>query len=109
MSVKGLVVAVSGAASGIGLATARLLAQRGACLALADVDGAAVEAEAGRLRAAGAQCVAARTDVRSAADVETWLQSALVAFGKLDGAVNCAGVCFLPSTEPVSLPFTTFI
>ncbi|KAH7349078.1 hypothetical protein BKA66DRAFT_516622 [Pyrenochaeta sp. MPI-SDFR-AT-0127] len=78
MSLQGLVIAVSGAASGIGLATVRLLAQRGA--------------EASKLRPAGARCTAARTDVRSARDVDEWIEAGVEAFGRLDGAENCAGV-----------------
>lgn len=92
MSLSRAVVAISGAGSGIGLATAALLARRGAFLSLADRNGAAIESHAIAIEAAGGRCIAVPTDIRSASSVDEWIHSTVEAYGRLDGAVNCAGV-----------------
>lgn len=92
MSLSKAVIAVSGAGSGIGLATAALIARRGAFLSLADRNGAAIEAHATRIEAAGGRCIAVATDIRSASSVDEWIRRTVEAYGRLDAAVNCAGV-----------------
>ena len=83
---------VTGAASGIGHATALELAARGASVALWDIDGAAVEAAAASIRATGARCVGLRADVSAESDVIAATQRSIEALGGLDGAFNNAGV-----------------
>lgn len=83
---------VTGAASGIGYAAAVELTARGASLALWDIDGEAVEKAAASIRGIGAQCVAIRADVGSAADVEAATARSIDALGGLDGAFNNAGI-----------------
>lgn len=81
----GKAILVTGAASGIGLATARLLAREGARVACADLADASEAA-----REVGG--VAIRADVSDPASVETMVEAAVAAFGRLDGAFNNAGI-----------------
>ena len=80
---------VTGGGSGLGAATARLLAQNGARVALADVDEEAGEQMASRI-GNGARFV--RTDVTDEESVQDALGSVVEAFGSLNGVVNCAGI-----------------
>ena len=70
--VEGKVAVVTGAASGIGRATARRLAAEGARVGLADVDQAGGEGVAAQIREAGGDAFFRRTDVRS---LPTWRRS----------------------------------
>lgn len=92
MSLKDKVIAITGAASGIGLETARLFASKGAKLALADVQEKPLEDLESELRTAGAQVMIQVVDVSKRADVESWIANTVEKFGKLDGAANLAGV-----------------
>ena len=83
---------ISGAASGIGRSTARLLAQSGAHLALIDIHAEGVESLAAELRAAGAQARAWQADLRDASVVEQTVNAVVSAFGGLHLAVNNAGI-----------------
>ena len=82
-------VLITGAASGIGRATALAAAREGARLVLADVSAAAGEAVAAEVGDA-ARFVAC--DVTSEAEVEALVTNAASALGGLDGAFNCAGI-----------------
>ncbi|OAA57617.1 3-oxoacyl-[acyl-carrier-protein] reductase [Niveomyces insectorum RCEF 264] len=91
----GKVIAVTGAASGIGLAFAQLAAQRGAKLSLADVSKDGLDQAAAALRAAGLPADALLTmavDVRQMDQVQAWTDATVQRFGRLDGAANMAGV-----------------
>ena len=92
MSLKDKVIAITGAASGIGLETARLFASKGAKLALADVQEKPLKDLESELRTAGAQVMIQVVDVSKRADVESWIANTVEKFGKLDGAANLAGV-----------------
>ena len=88
---EGKVVVITGAASGLGLATAERLSAEGASLALVDINGAALEPIAARL-AANAPAIAITADVASEAQVRDYVARAMEAFGRIDGFFNNAGV-----------------
>jgi NADP-dependent 3-hydroxy acid dehydrogenase YdfG len=90
--VAGKVVAITGASSGIGEATALLLAGRGARLVLGARRADRLEALAGRIRDGGGDAVAARTDVRQRADLTGLVGLAGERFGRLDVLVSNAGI-----------------
>lgn len=87
----GAVVVLTGASSGIGRASARLFAQRGARLVLAARDGGALDETARECREMfGAQALAAPVDVRDEASVDAIAELAVHTFGKIDVWVNDA-------------------
>jgi NAD(P)-dependent dehydrogenase (short-subunit alcohol dehydrogenase family) len=86
------VAVVTGGASGIGAAMARAFAQRGARIALADVDEAALARTAGELEAAGAAVLAVPTDVTRRDSVERLAREVTARFGAVHLICNNAGV-----------------
>ena len=80
---------ITGGGSGLGAATARLLVENGAHVALADVDEEAGEQMASQI-GSGAEFV--RTDVTDEESVQDSLDAVVEIFGSLNGAVNCAGI-----------------
>jgi NAD(P)-dependent dehydrogenase (short-subunit alcohol dehydrogenase family) len=84
---RGRRILVTGAASGIGRATARLLAEQGAQVALVDINEAGLKTAAAET---GGRAVVA--DLRDGDAAERAVQEAAEALGGLDGVVNCAGV-----------------
>jgi NAD(P)-dependent dehydrogenase (short-subunit alcohol dehydrogenase family) len=88
-------VMVTGGARGIGAATARLLAQRGYAVAIADRD-----AVAGRRTAAALGVQFLRCDVASEPSVRRCVRALIRRFGHLDGLVNNAGLA-VPTDPPV--------
>jgi NAD(P)-dependent dehydrogenase (short-subunit alcohol dehydrogenase family) len=91
-SFENQVALVTGAASGMGLATARAFAQVGAAVTLADVEENAVRAAAEELVSAGHNAIAVPCNVADEADVAAMLQQTISTFGRLDAAFNNAGV-----------------
>jgi NAD(P)-dependent dehydrogenase (short-subunit alcohol dehydrogenase family) len=86
------VALITGAASGIGLATARAFAESGAAVALADLDAAAVESAAKELVAAGHKAIGISCNVAIEAEVASMVQRVVSTFGGLDFAYNNAGM-----------------
>lgn len=83
---------VTGAGGGVGREIARLLAEAGASLALADVDEAGLEETLQSLGEAKSRSFALRTDVSSDAECATLVARAVSRFGGLDLAFNNAGI-----------------
>jgi len=91
-SFENKVALVTGAASGMGLATAKAFAEAGAAVALADVNGDGARAAADALVAAGHKAIGIRCDVSDLDEVEAMVKQTVSTFGRLDMAFNNAGV-----------------
>ena len=89
---KDKVIVITGASSGIGEATARLLAEGGAKLVLGARGAKRLAAVATSISATGAEIVYRETDVRNRADVDALVALALQRFGRLDVMIANAGV-----------------
>src|SRR6266478_9639281 len=92
LSFENKVALVTGAASGMGLATAKAFAEAGAAVVLADLKEEAVTAEAQKLAAAGHKAIAIRCDVSDDAQVAAMVERTVAEFGRLDAAFNNAGI-----------------
>ncbi|MBV8789837.1 MAG: SDR family oxidoreductase [Mycobacterium sp.] len=90
--IEGHVVAITGASSGIGEATARLLAERGARVVLGARRVERLDDIAGELRAGGATVVTCATDVTRPEDLARLVGTAVDEFGRLDVLVSNAGI-----------------
>jgi NAD(P)-dependent dehydrogenase (short-subunit alcohol dehydrogenase family) len=92
ISFENKVALVTGAASGLGLATANAFAASGASVVLVDRDEKAAQAAADALVAKGHKAIAVRCDVSDDGQVEAMVQKTVATFGRLDAAYNNAGV-----------------
>ena len=93
-NVKDKVIAITGGASGIGLATAKILASRGAKLSIADVSEPNLEKAKTTIKEAApdsGDVLIRKVDVRNFSEVHEWIKETVDKFGKLDGAANIAG------------------
>ena len=90
--IAGKVVVITGASSGIGEATALLLAERGAKVVLGARRLERLEALAERITSAGGEAAYARTDVKQRTEVAALVQLARERYGRLDVLVNNAGI-----------------
>jgi NAD(P)-dependent dehydrogenase (short-subunit alcohol dehydrogenase family) len=91
-SFRDKVALVTGAASGMGLATAQAFADAGAAVALVDIDEEAVASAADKLAGGGGKAIGIRCNVADEADVATMVERTVSTFGRLDAAFNNAGV-----------------
>jgi NADP-dependent 3-hydroxy acid dehydrogenase YdfG len=92
MSIKNKVIVITGASSGIGEATALLLAGRGAKVVLGARGAERLEALAARIADSGGEAVYASTDVRQREDLSRLVALACERYGKIDVLVSNAGV-----------------
>src|ERR687887_491526 len=94
---EGQVALVTGASSGMGLATARAFAEAGASVGLADFNVDALRAATDTLTAAGHQVLGVVCDVSDEAQVAALVERTVATFGRLDMAFNNAGIMIPPS------------
>jgi NAD(P)-dependent dehydrogenase (short-subunit alcohol dehydrogenase family) len=92
VSFENKVALVTGAASGMGLATAKAFAEAGAFVVLADWDEKAVRSAAEELAAQGRKTLAIHCDVSDDTQVEAMVEQTVATFGQLDAAYNNAGI-----------------
>jgi NAD(P)-dependent dehydrogenase (short-subunit alcohol dehydrogenase family) len=95
ISFDGQVALVTGAASGMGLETAKAFAEFGATVVLADINGVAVIEAAESLIKAGCKATGIRCDVTDEQQVKNMVDTAVSTYGRLDAAYNNAGVQIL--------------
>lgn len=86
MSLSGKIIAITGGASGIGLATAHLVASRGGTPCIADISDAALASASATFSSV------TKVDVSKRDQVEAWIAGIVSQFGRLDCAANVAGI-----------------
>src|SRR3954464_15660486 len=101
------VALVTGASSGMGLATAQAFAESGAAVVLADINDQSLQAATAGLRARGHQVLGIRCDVSDEQQVAALLEQTVAAYGRLDMAFNNAGIQAPPS-DAADEPADTF-
>ena len=99
-SLEGKVAIVTGAAMGMGEATARVFAAAGANVLVSDVNEELGQATVERIERDGGTASFCRTDVSRAVDAENMVRTAVERYGRLDCAVNNAAVT--PDTHPIA-------
>jgi NAD(P)-dependent dehydrogenase (short-subunit alcohol dehydrogenase family) len=92
LSFENKIALVTGAGSGMGLATAKAFAEAGAAVVLADVHEQAIRSAAEELIAGGHRALAVRCNVADEAEVAAMVARTVSTFGRLDAAFNNAGV-----------------
>lgn len=105
---SGKIALITGAAMGIGRASAVRFAAEGATVAVADIDGARVELLADALREGGASCLALRMDVTDETSVAAAFQQVRAEYGSLDVLMNNAGGSSMNDRNVVDIDMEEF-
>lgn len=92
LPLQGKVFAITGGASGIGLATAKILSKRGAAVGIADVDSEAIQAANEYFSPLNVPYTLSKVDISKRSEVDSWVSSVVEKLGRLDGAANVAGI-----------------
>ena len=98
-NILGKVVVITGASSGLGEATARLLSKQGAIVVLGARRADRIDALASELSSAGGKAISVATDVRDREQVQRLVDTAVKSFGRIDVMLNNAGVMPLAPLE----------
>jgi NAD(P)-dependent dehydrogenase (short-subunit alcohol dehydrogenase family) len=104
---SGQVALVTGAAMGMGLATAGAFAEAGAAVTLADIDQQALDEAVAGIRSAGGSAIGVICDVADEAQVAAMIEKTVAEFGRLDAAFNNAGIQ-LPTADLSDLSAQAF-
>ncbi|KAI9728057.1 MAG: hypothetical protein M1834_007871 [Cirrosporium novae-zelandiae] len=93
-SLQGKVFTVTGAASGMGKSTAKLLASRGATVSLTDIQDELLNTVAEEIKKEnnGAKVLTMKTDIRDRNQVDAWIKTTVDELGPIDGCANIAGI-----------------
>ncbi|MEZ4620424.1 MAG: SDR family oxidoreductase [Caldilineaceae bacterium] len=105
--IRGKIILITGAAQGIGGATAQLCAERGARVILVDIKDQGAD-HAASIRAAGGDAVFHQVDVRDAGQVEALFSNVAESHGGLDVLINAAGVLQGQYLQPEEFPLEVF-
>ncbi len=92
MDFKGKVAVITGAANGIGRATALAFGAHGASVVLVDRDAAGAKAAAGAIEQKGGKAISVAADVTKSADVAAYVKAAIDTYGRIDCFHNNAGI-----------------
>jgi len=110
MILEGKVAIITGAASGIGRATAILFAKEGAKVAVADVNDAGGKETVKLVHEEGKEAILVHTDVSKASDAKNMVQKVMDSFGRIDVLVNNAGIVVVkPLSETTEEDFDRVI
>lgn len=102
-SLEGKTALVTGAASGLGGATARAFARAGCAVACVDINGQGAGRVCSDIEADGGKCIAIQCDVSSAEAVMHSVEMAHAQFGRLDILVNCAAIDHTLSVDEMTI------
>ncbi|HYT32917.1 MAG TPA: SDR family oxidoreductase [Thermoanaerobaculia bacterium] len=102
-NIDGKVVVITGASSGIGESTAKLLAQGGAKVVLGARRRDRIDALAKEISASGGKAVGFTVDVAKRAEVEAFVKGAVETFGRIDVIVNNAGIMPIAPIEALKV------
>jgi len=99
---EGKVAIITGAASGIGRASAILFAQEGAKVVVCDINEEMGKQTADMIKMEGGEVLFVKADVSNSADVQELMRSCVDQYGSLDVLFNCAAVSFVKEDSPVA-------
>ena len=102
-NIEGKVVVITGASSGLGEATARLLSEQGAIVILAARRADRIESLAGEITGRGGKALAVKTDVANREQVKNLIDKTVQAFGRVDVMLNNAGLMPLAPLEKLKV------